>query len=118
MYYMAARRRRFAFAPRAKVLFSPPRSLQDYALQFTRFAYYLDQARREFGDREVKEGLRVPGRAVVFATAFARTPVAGVCWLIARLWTQVRLRDRTLREEFGKGTWYTASDPVRSGDGV
>ncbi len=116
MYFVAARRRGFRFARRAKVFFSPPRSLEDYALQFCRFAYYVEQARREFGDREVKEGIQVPGRAGLFVRAFGRTPVAGVCWLIARLWTQVRLRDKALRDQFGKGTWYTASSPVRSGD--
>ena len=115
MYFVATRLGRFAFAPRAKVLFSPPRSLEDYALQFVRFGYYLEQARREFGEREVKEGIEVAGRTGLFARAFGRAPTAGVCWLIARVWTYVRGRDRSLLAEFETGTWHTASSPVRSG---
>jgi len=102
-----------AFSCQALVYFECPTTIHDFVLQYSRFAYYLEKARQQFGVDEVNCDLQVDGMTRFTVVSFLLRPYEGLLWGACRLASKVAYKLGYKGGQLRKGLYTTESIRVR-----
>jgi len=101
------------YANDALVYFKAPSSVKDFVDQYSRFEFWKDKAREEFGEDFVNSDLKVTKMASFLLSTFARNPYRGLLWTgclsTSKIAYLIKYRTDFLERGFYK-TWVLDSD--------
>ncbi len=115
IYYSCLRNnQKVAYAKDALVCFKSPSSVRDFVDQYSRFEFWKDKTRKEFGKDLVNKDLKVKGIVSFLLSAFVRHPHLGLMWAGCQLTSVIayliRYKTELLEMGFYK-TWVLDPDP-------
>lgn len=115
IYYSCLRRGyKQAFVKDVVIYFEAPISIGDFIRQYSRFDYYTEKAREEFGKDLVDNDLKVPGTTGFLLLSFIRYPCHGLMWAICRLTSTIACAIRFNADKLDKGLYKTRSKRVET----
>lgn len=90
IYYSCLRNgHKVFYADDAPLYFKAPNSVKDFVDQYSRFEFWKDKARMEFGEDFVNSDLKVTGMAYFLLSTFARNPYRGFLWTGCQLTSKI-----------------------------
>jgi len=105
--------RKFVWAKDAVFYYGPPRSIGDFCRQWSRYYFYTNKSRQEFGRELIDNEMRVPGLGRTIMSSILRHPLCGLAWALCYLVSKIDFRHRQHFEEYERGLYWTKSAPLK-----
>jgi len=105
--------RKFVWAKDAVFYYGPPRSIADFCRQWSRYRFYTNKSRQEFGRALIDIEMRVPGLGRNIMSSILRHPLCGLAWALCYLVSKIDIKHRRHFEEYEHGLYWTKSAPLR-----
>ncbi len=114
IFYSCIRQgRKFVWADDAIFHYGLPKSIADFCRQWSRYHFYTNKSRQEFGRELIDIEMRVPGLGRTIVSCILRHPLYGLAWALCYLVSKIDFRHKRHFEEYERGLYWTKSAPLR-----
>ncbi len=104
--------RKFVWAEDAVFHYGAPQSIADFSKQWSRYHFYTNKSRQEFGRELIDIEMRVPGLGRTIMSSILRHPCCGPAWALCYLVSKIDFGNRRHFKEYERGLFWTESAPL------
>lgn len=101
--------RKFVWAKDAIFYYGPPRSIPDFSKQWSRYHFYTNKSRQEFGRQLINTDMRIRGLGRTIVSGILRHPYCGLAWALCYLVSMIEFKLKRHFEEYERGLFWTKS---------
>jgi len=101
--------RKFVWSEDAVFYYEPPQSIADFAKQWSRYHFYTNKSREEFGAELIDIDMRIPDLGRTIVSTILRHPYCGLAWALCYLVSMIEFRLGRQFEEYERGLFWTKS---------
>jgi len=105
--------RKFVWAEDAVFYYGLPQSIADFSKQWSRYHFYTNKSRQEFGRHLIDNDMRIPGLGRTIVSSILRHPRCGLAWALCYLVSNIEFRLGRHFKEYKRGLFGTNSAALR-----
>ena len=105
--------RKFVWAEDAVFYYELPQSIADFTSQWSRYCFYTNKSRQEFGRELINTDMRIPGLGRTIVSSILRHPYCGLAWALCYLVSMIEFKLKRHFEEYERGLFWTKAAALR-----
>ena len=105
--------REFVWAKDAVFYYGVPQSFADFSEQWSRYHFYTNKSRQEFGRELIDTDMGIPGLGRTIVSSILRHPYFGLAWALCYLASKIDFRQKRHFKEYERGLFWTKPAAIR-----